>query len=67
MSSWVLKHINYQSPQEEKNQVKDLWEGLYIWATHSRLDKPWGNETYGFVGAFIGDRCVGTTSYTLSW
>ena len=66
MASWHLKHITYQSPQEDKDQVKDLWEGLYIWATDSRLKEPWGNEKYGFVGAFIGDTCVGTTSYTIS-
>jgi len=66
MASWKLKHITYESPQEEKDQVKDMWEGLYIWATHSRLEKPWGKETYGFVGAFDKDRCVGTTSYTIS-
>ena len=66
MSSWQLKHITHESPQDEIDQVKDLWEGLYVWATHSRFEKPWGKETYGFVGAFIDDRCVSTTSYTIS-
>lgn len=66
MSQWNLKHITYQSPQTEIDQVKDMWEGLYVWATNSRLEKPWADETYGFVGAFIGEQCVGTTSYTIS-
>ncbi|MBN1294816.1 MAG: GNAT family N-acetyltransferase [Candidatus Latescibacteria bacterium] len=66
MTPWQLKHITYQSPQEDKDQVKDLWEGLYIWATNSRLNEPWENEKYGFVAAYIDNTCVGTTSYTIS-
>jgi len=66
MAEWKIVHINHESSPEEKEQVSRFWDGLYIWMTRSRLEKPWGGETYGFAAAFIGDRCVGTTSYTIS-
>jgi len=66
MAKWRIIHVNHESSPEEKEQVSKFWDGLYIWMTRSRLEKPWGGETYGFAAAFIGDRCVGTTSYTIS-
>jgi len=66
MSSWRIVHVTYQSTDEEKEQVNRFWEGNYIQMTKSRLDKPWGDETYGFAAAFVDNLCVGTTSYTIS-
>ena len=67
MSSWLIKHVTYKSPEEEKKQPIDRWEGLYNWMTRSRLEKPWGDELYGFAAAFTGKRIIGETSYTLSY
>jgi len=66
MDSWRLVHVTHTSSDEEKEQVLRFWEGHYTWMTKSRLEKPWGNETYGFAAAFIDNLCVGTTSYTIS-
>ncbi|OGG48981.1 MAG: hypothetical protein A3F84_08235 [Candidatus Handelsmanbacteria bacterium RIFCSPLOWO2_12_FULL_64_10] len=64
--SWQIVHVTHESPEEEKQGVLRFWSGDYLWATRLRLQAPWGDETYGFVGAFDGGRCVGTTSYTIS-
>jgi len=64
--SWQIKHVTHDSPEEEKQGVLRFWSGDYLWATRLRLQAPWGDEAYGFVGAFTGDRCVGTTSYAIS-
>jgi GNAT superfamily N-acetyltransferase len=66
MSSWRIVHVTHTSSKEEKEQVLQFWEGNYTWMTKSRLEKPWGDEKYGFAAAFIDTMCVGTTSYTLS-
>jgi len=66
MASWRIVHVTHESSEEEKEQVSRFWQGDYIWMTKSRLEKPWGDETYGFVAAFIDNLCVGTTSYTIS-
>ena len=63
---WELRHINHDSSDHEKREVLKFWTGDYVWATSSRLSVPWGDETYGFVAAFDGSRCVGTTSHTIS-
>ncbi len=64
--SWQIRHVTHESPEQERQGVLRFWSGDYAWATQSRLEAPWGDETYGFAGAFAGDRCVGTTSYTIS-
>lgn len=64
--NYELRHVTWQSPEEEKREVLRFSSGDYLWATRSRLESPWGDETYGLVGAFSGDRCLGTTAYTLS-
>ena len=66
MSSWKIIHVNNKSPENLKEQVKRFWEGDYIRMTQSRLEKPWGDEIYGFAAAFVDNLCVGTTSYTIS-
>ncbi|MDA0745864.1 MAG: GNAT family N-acetyltransferase [bacterium] len=64
--SWKLRHVTHQSPAADTQQVLRFSYGDYVWATRSRLEAPWGNETYEFVAAFDGDLCVGTTSCTIS-
>ncbi len=64
--SWRLRHVTHTSSEKGQEEVLRFSQGDYVWATRSRLDAPWGDEVYGFVGAFSGDRCVGTTSYTIS-
>ena len=64
--SWALRHVTHRSPEAEKEAVLRFSGGDHAWATRSRLESPWGTETYGLVAAFFQDRCVGTTSYTLS-
>ncbi len=66
MAEWQIKHVNYQSSEQEKREVSKYWTGSYIWMTESRLTAPWDNEDYGFAAAFAGDRCISTTSYTIS-
>ena len=64
--SWKLRQITHRSPRAEKEAVLRFSGGDYAWATRSRLESPWEAETYGLVAAFSHERCVGTTSYTLS-
>ena len=64
--SWLIKFVDHTSSEHEKREVLKFWTGDYTWATSSRLSAPWGNETYGFVAAFDGPKCVGTTSHTIS-
>ena len=64
--SWKLRQVTHRSSQAEKKAVLRFSGGDYAWATRSRLESSWGAETYGMVAAFSHDRCVGTTSYTLS-
>lgn len=66
MTEWRIVHVDHRSSENEKKEVSKYWEGLYSWMTASRLEKPWEGETYGFAAAFIGDICVGTTSYVIS-
>jgi len=66
VGSWTVKHVTYQSSEEEKKEVMKFWDGDYIWMTASRLEKPWDGELYGLAAAFVDKICVGTTSYTLS-
>lgn len=66
MAGWRIVHVDYQSSPREKDAVSRFWEGTYLEMTRSRLDGPWGGERYGIAGAFVGERCVGTTSYTIS-
>lgn len=66
MAEWRIIHVNHNSSDHEKKEVSKYWEGLYTWMTASRFEKPWDGETYGFAAAFIGDTCVGTTSYAIS-
>lgn len=66
MANITIKHITYQSPESEKEQVINMQDGLYHWAIKSRLTKPWDKEIFGFAAAFDGDKVVGTTSYTIT-
>ncbi len=63
---WEIKHVDYKSTEDEKQEVLKFWTDDYAWATRSRLETPWGAETYGFVAAFDGHKCIGTVSYALS-
>lgn len=56
--SWQIRHVTHESPEQEKQGVLRFWSGDYAWATRSRLEAPWGDEVYGFVGAFAGYRKV---------
>ena len=67
--SWRIIHVTYESPEAEKQEVLRFWrdeDNRYLWVMQSRLEEPWEDEVFGFVAAFVGDRCVGTTSYTIS-
>jgi GNAT superfamily N-acetyltransferase len=64
--TWQIRHVDHTSSEQEKQEVLRFSTGDYTWATNSRLSEPWGNEIYGFVAAFDGSRCVGTTSYAIS-
>jgi GNAT superfamily N-acetyltransferase len=66
MTLWRIIPVDYRSSQKEKEEVGKFWEGYYRETTRSRLEKPWNGERFGFTAAFAGDRCVGTTSYTIS-
>jgi len=66
MSDWRIVHVNHKSSDAEKREVTKFWTGSYIWMTESRLSAPWDDETYGIAAAFIGRRCISTTSYTIS-
>ncbi|MHB9030220.1 MAG: GNAT family N-acetyltransferase [Candidatus Latescibacterota bacterium] len=66
MKSWRIVPVDHNSVQKEKEEVSRFSEGNYLEMTRSRLEKPWDGERYGFVAAFDGDRCIGTTSYTIS-
>jgi GNAT superfamily N-acetyltransferase len=66
MTSWRIIQVDYRSPHREKEEVEKFWEGSYRETTRSRLEKPWDGERFGFVAAFAGDQCIGTTSYTVS-
>ena len=64
--NFQLKHVTHQSSEADKQEVTKFQIGDYAEMTAARLNKPWGNEIYGMMGAFAGDRCIGTTSYTIS-
>jgi len=70
--SWHIVHVTYESSEEEKRKVLrlfGLWgddNPLWLRAVRSRLEAPWADEVYGLAAAFMGDRCVGTTAYTIS-
>ena len=53
--SWQIKHVTHESPETEKQEVLRFWSGDYVWATRSRIEAPWGDEAYGFAGAFEGE------------
>jgi GNAT superfamily N-acetyltransferase len=61
-----LRNVTHRSPDGDKEQVLRFWSGEYAEATRSRLEAPWGSETYGLAAAFEAGRCIGTTSYTIS-
>lgn len=61
-----LRNVTHRSPAGDKEQVLRFWSGEYAEATRSRLEAPWGSETYGLAAAFEAGRCIGTTSYTIS-
>jgi GNAT superfamily N-acetyltransferase len=63
---WRIAHVTHESPEAQKAEAIRFWQGDFLWASRSRLEAPWGGETYGLAVAFSGDRCVGTTSYTVS-
>ena len=60
-----LQHVTYQSSAAEKAEALKFSSGDHLWASQSRLIKPWGQETYGLASVFDGDRCLGTTAYTI--
>ena len=70
--SWRIMHVTYESPEEQKREVLRLlrlWGGgdpLWLRTFRCRLKKPLGDEVFGLAAAFVGDRCVGTTAYTIS-
>lgn len=64
--SWDLRHVTWQSPAADKDEALQFSSGDYLWASRERLAAPWGDETYGLVGAFDGGHCLGTTGYTIS-
>ncbi len=66
MAPWKIVRVDYRSSREEKEEVSRFWEGSYLEMTRSRLEAPWDGEIYGISAAFMDDRCVGTTSYTVS-
>lgn len=64
--NWKLRYVTSTSSKRQKQEVCRFSVGNYLWATQSRLEVPWGDETYGLVAAFAGTRCIGTTSCTVS-
>ena len=63
---YELRHVTWQSPVADKVEALKFSTGDYLWATRSRFEGPWSGETYGLVGAFHGQQCLGTTGYTIS-
>lgn len=64
--AFQVQHVTHESPESDRQAVLRFSSGDYLWATRSRFEAPWGDEVYGIVGAFEGELCVGTTSYTIS-
>lgn len=66
MPDWRIVQVTHRSSEREKTEVAKFWDGNYLEMTRSRLAEPWDGESYGFSAAFLGEECIGTTSYTVS-
>jgi len=65
--SFEIRHVNYRSSESDKREVMKFFsDPHYGRMTESRLEKPWGEESYGLAAAFVGERCIGTSAYTVS-
>jgi len=64
--SFEIRHVNYRSSESDKREVMKFSSGAYGRMTESRLEEPWGEESYGLAAAFVGERCIGTSAYTVS-
>lgn len=64
--SRIIRHVTHRSGDRDKEQVLRFSSSDYARATQSRLAAPWGDEIYGLAAAFEDERCIGTTSYTIS-
>jgi GNAT superfamily N-acetyltransferase len=58
--------VTSQSEPRLIDAVKRFLTDEFPGPTASRLETPWGDETYAIVAAMDGETCVGTTSYTIS-
>ena len=61
-----IRHVNYCSPEGDKREVMKFSSGAYSRMTESRLEGPWGGESYGLAAAFVGEQCIGKSAYTVS-
>lgn len=66
MTNRTIHHVTHRSAASVRQQVLRFSDGDYARMTQSRLASPWGNEVYGMAACFEGERCIGTTSYTIS-
>lgn len=66
MTNRAIHHVTHRSAAPARQQVLRFSGDDYARMTQSRLASPWGDEVYGMAACFEGERCIGTTAYTIS-